>query len=197
MKIRGIVIITPLLSLGLLFVLLLISTPGQAQTGDHLVYLPLVMAPEPIPEPECDPNPQEQAIADFMQDDPDQQRPFLNCDPILAQVARQRALDMGTRKYFSHVNPDGFGPNYLVELAGYSLPDFYNQELTANNIESIAAGYSSASTTWAGWMASDGHRTHILGLHPFWAEQTDYGIGYAYVPGSPYGYYWVVITARH
>ena len=46
-------------------------------------------------------------------------------------------------------------------------------------------------------MNSEGHRTHILVLIPFWAKQADYGIGYAYVPGSPYGNYWVVITARH
>jgi uncharacterized protein YkwD len=46
-------------------------------------------------------------------------------------------------------------------------------------------------------MNSTGHRAHILGLDSFWAEQTDYGIGYANVPGSPYRHYWVVITARH
>ena len=104
---------------------------------------------------------------------------------------------MGTRAYFSHTNPDGYGPNYLVQQAGYALPNWYSQELDANNIESIAAGYGTASAAWEGWMNSTGHRTHILGLDSFWAEQTDYGIGYAYIPGSPYGHYWVVITARH
>ena len=181
----------------LIFTLLLFFTPAQAQSGDQRVYLPLVIVPAPPPEPVCDPNPQEQAIADYMRDDPDQQRPFLNCDPILAQVARERAFDMGTRAYFSHTNPDGYGPNYLVQQAGYALPSWYGQEPDANNIESIAAGYATASAAWTGWMNSEGHRTHILGLIPFWAEQTDYGIGYAYVPGSPYGHYWVVITARH
>ncbi|MFH1635545.1 MAG: CAP domain-containing protein [Chloroflexota bacterium] len=185
-------------ALGLIFALsVLVSTNTQAQTGDHWIYLPLIMALEPTPEPECNLNSQEQALADFMRDDPNQQRPSLRCDPILAQVARERALDMGNRNYFSHVNLNGYGPNYLVQQAGYSLPSFYGQEPTANNIESISAGRSSVEATWTGWMNSDGHRTHILGLQPFWAEQTDYGIGYAYVPGSTYGYYWVVITARH
>jgi len=34
-------------------------------------------------------------------------------------------------------------------------------------------------------------------LDRFWAEQTDYGIGYAYVAGSLYSHYWVVITGCH
>ena len=187
-----------MLALGLIFALsVLVSTNTQAQTGDHWIYLPLIMAPEPTPEPECNLNSQEQTIADFMRDDPNQQRPSLRCDPILAQVARERALDMGNRNYFSHVNPDGHGPNYLVQQAGYILPSFYDQTPSGNNIESIAAGHGSPEAAWNGWMSSSGHRTHILGLIPFWAEQTDYGIGYAYVAGSAYGHYWVVITARH
>ncbi len=44
-------------------------------------------------------------------------------------------------------------------------------------------------------MGSDNHRAHLLGLDPFYGAQTDYGIGYAYIPGSTYGYYWVIITA--
>jgi hypothetical protein len=45
-------------------------------------------------------------------------------------------------------------------------------------------------------MTSSGRGTHILGLHPFFAEQIDYGIGCSYDPGSDYGYYWVVVTAK-
>lgn len=158
--------------------------------GEHTVYLPI------ISRLGCFPNAQEIEIANLMKTYPQQQRPTLICNEILEKVAGERAQDMGARAYFGHTNPDGFGPNYLVEQAGYILPNWYGQDEAANNIESIAAGYGTPSDAWAGWMGSSGHRTHLLGLDPFWAEQIDYGIGYAYVPGSPYGHYWVVITAK-
>ncbi len=157
---------------------------------DKFVYLPLVVRPF-----ECELNPQEQEIASFAINHPDQGRPFMICDPTLAQVARERALDMGTRNYFSHTNPDGYGPNYLVRQAGYALPTWYGTANDANNIESIAAGYTTASATWAGWLNSAGHRTHVLAEDTFWADQTNYGIGYAYVANSTYKHYWVFISA--
>ena len=118
------------------------------------------------------------------------------CSKILSRVAYEKALDMGTRNYFGHTNPDGFGPNFLVEQAGYDLPSWYSQGATANNIESIAAGYTTPAAAWAGWKVSPtGHPDHVLGLNSFWRDQIYYGIGYAYVPGSRYGHYWVFITA--
>ncbi|MCB9421504.1 MAG: hypothetical protein H6667_16995 [Ardenticatenaceae bacterium] len=167
--------------------------PESLQAGSALtatVYLPIVLRPNT-----CDLNPQELEIANFAIQHPDQGRPFMNCDPILAQVARERALDMGTRNYFSHTNPDGYGPNYLVRQAGYVLPTWYGAANDANNIESIAAGYTTASAAWTGWLNSAGHRAHVLAEDPFWAAQTNYGIGYAYVPGSTYQHYWVFISA--
>jgi uncharacterized protein YkwD len=131
-----------------------------------------------------------------MRQDPGQKRPSLTCNLILSQVAHARAVDMGTRGYFNHVNPDGYGPNYLVRQAGYILPSYYDSSPSGNNIESIAAGYATADAAWAGWMNSTPHRTHLLGLNPFFAEQIDYGIGYAYISPSPYLNYWVAITAK-
>jgi uncharacterized protein YkwD len=157
------------------------------------VYIPFITLPA-LPS-NCNLNPQEQEIANLAIQNSEQKRPFMNCDPILAQVARERALDMGTRDYFSHTNPDGFGPNFLVRQAGYVLPSWYDTAVNANNIESIAAGYPTAASAWAGWMNSSAHRTHVLGLKDFWAAQTNYGIGYAYVPGSTYKHYWVFISA--
>jgi hypothetical protein len=147
-----------------------------------------------ITRPACNPNHQEQQLAILMASDPGQQRPSLTCHPILARVARERAQDMVDRRYFDHTNPDGYGPNYLVRQAGYLLPDFYETHATANNIESIAAGNPTAALTWAQWMNSAGHRQHLLGTVPFFAEQVEYGIGYA--SGGIYGHYWVVITAK-
>lgn len=157
---------------------------------NHNLFLPIIV------KPPCLLNVQEQELGLLLEQDPDQQRASLVCHPILAQVARQRAFDMAERHYFSHTTPEGYGPNYLVRQAGYVLPSYYSTALDANNIESIAAGNSTASDTWQQWMSSTPHRTHLLGLDPFFAEQVEYGIGYASDPDSPYHYYWVVITAK-
>ncbi len=140
-------------------------------------------------------NSQEQAIANYMINDPNQGRPSLTLDPILASVARSRAEDMAKRNYFAHVNPDGHAANYLVQQAGYQLPSWWGNDPAANYIESIAAGYSTPQATWNGWMNSPDHRTHILGLNSFYASETYYGVGYYYDPNSTYKYYWVIITA--
>ena len=44
-------------------------------------------------------------------------------------------------------------------------------------------------------MGSPDHKKHLLGEIGFFAEQTSYGIGFYESAGSPYRYYWVVITA--
>lgn len=165
-----------------------------ASAVSPIAFIPL--AAKNSPPPSCSLNPEEEQIAQYMIEHPDQQRPSLTCHPILARVARERAEDMAMRHYFDHTNPDGYGPNYLVRQAGYVLPSYYGTEPDANNIESIAGGYSTPGAAWQAWMNSSGHRSHLLGLHPFYAEQIEYGIGYVYDPSSDYRYYWVVITAK-
>jgi hypothetical protein len=135
-------------------------------------------------------------VAELMKRDSNQHRSSLTYNSILAGVARQRAYDMGKRNYFGHVNPDGIGANYLITQAGYALPSFYGNLKSSNNVESIAAGSETSAEVWQSWMHSSGHRAHILGLDDFYAAQIDYGIGHAFVPGSQYGHYWVIITAR-
>ena len=139
------------------------------------------------------PNAQELEIAQRMKSASGQHRAFLAVDPILSQVARERAADMARRHYFDHIDPDGHGANYLVRTAGYVLPAGYPGD--GNNLESIAAGGSTASTTWSDWMGSPDHKRHLLGEIDFFAEQTSYGVGYYEDAGAPYRFYWVVITA--
>jgi uncharacterized protein YkwD len=131
-----------------------------------------------------------------MRNDPQQQRSSLICNAILVQVAREKALDMATRGYFGHTNPDGYGPNFLVEQAGYLLPSYYNHTPSGNNIESLAGGYSNADDVWQAWIGSSTHRTHVLGEHPFFAEQVDYGVGHIYDAASSHKHYWVLLSAR-
>lgn len=126
-----------------------------------------------------------------------QMRPIakITVDPILSQVARYRATDMAARGYFSHVTPEGFGPNYLVQQAGYALPGWWGNSVSANYIESISAGYTTAAAAWVGWILSPPHCKHVLAQSAFYQDQTRVGIGHVYAPGSLYGHYWVIITA--
>jgi uncharacterized protein YkwD len=166
--------------------------PFAPYAGEE-VYLPALFVPA-APPPACALPPEEAQIAALMRDHPQQQRPSLTCHPILAQVARERAEDMRDRAYFGHTNPDGFGPNYLVTLAGYDLPTYYSTAPDGNNIESIAAGYDSPASAWQAWMNSPPHRAHLLGENTFFAQQIEFGVGYA--SGGPYGHYWVVLAAE-
>lgn len=134
-------------------------------------------------------------IANLARNHPQQQRAAMVYDPVLHLVARAKAIDLATRRYFAHTDPDGYGPNKAVQLAGYKLPEWWGSAKDANYIESLSAGYASAQAAFDGWMGSSGHRQHVLGELAFYAEQTRYGVGYAEVPGSPYTRYYVFVSA--
>ena len=142
-------------------------------------------------------NAEERSLAKLFEKDRDQRRKKMHCDPVLTYVARLRALDMAKRRYFDHVNPDRDGPNVLVQRAGYVLPTFYSHSRSANNVEVIVAGRPTADAAWKAWLKSGHHRPLALGTDRFYRDQTDYGVGYAQVPGSQFGSYWVLISARH
>src|SRR5260221_5396200 len=161
----------------------------------RLLFLAFIFAVSAATRTEAQLNSQEQKIASLLTNAAGQQRPFVVVDPILSRVARARAIDMAKRHYFAHVNPDGHGPNYLVRQAGYPLPASYDQSPTGNNIESCSAGDPTPESAWSGWMGSAPHKTHLLALQSFYAEQTSLGVGYYFDASSDYQYYWVVITA--
>jgi len=166
----------------------------NAQYAQLIVFLPLVVNGFPVTASSANwqLNTQEQQIETLFRNDSEQHRQNPTRNDILAQVARARAQDMAQRNYFSHTNPDGHQPNFMVEEAGYSLPDCYPDN--SNNIESIGLNYTAAVDSWQAWKDSPAHRVHVLGEDPFYADQTDYGIGYAENATSKY---WVLITARH
>ena len=140
---------------------------------------------------------EEQSLAKFLVGDSAQHRSRgeMQLDPILTAVARARAGDLATRRYFSHVNPDGHGPNYMLCAAGYGLPAFWGTNPTDNCVESIGAGYATPEDAWAGWMKSSSHRSHLLAQNSFYRNQTSYGVGFYSDPSSAYRRYWVIITA--
>lgn len=166
---------------------------------DYKLYLPFLQTStesRPVEADACELGEQVAHLLRLLRTHPDQRRLILRCSLQLTTVANARAVDMGERRYFSHVNPDGFGPNYLVRVAGYPLPATYGTTPESNNIESIGAGVGDADQMWNAWMGSQKHTTHLLGNNNFFAEQIDYGIGFAQVPDSPYQFYWVFISAK-
>jgi uncharacterized protein YkwD len=98
--------------------------------------------------------------------------------------------------YVAHTDPDGYGPNYHARQAGYHLPDFYDKEKDANNIESLGVGVEQPWAIWDLWMHSPPHKTHLIGEIPFFREQDEYGIGFYADPDSPQRWYWCVLIAR-
>jgi uncharacterized protein YkwD len=120
----------------------------------------------------------------------------------LAQASEKKALDMASRDYFDHVDPDGYGMNYWIVKAGYQLPDEWVKKKSYNNFESLQAGLSSGIEAIKNLILDEGtnppgHRNHLLGILPFWSNCTDVGIGMARDPDSEYEYYTCVLVAKH
>lgn len=142
------------------------------------------------------PNAMEVALSQLLENHPDQRRFPMVVHPILARVARAKAWDMANRGYEGHIDPDGHGANWLVRQAGYRLPDFYSKLPAGNNVESLQhGGVSEVNEALRLWLTSEGHRIQLLGLDDFYWVQTNYGIGYAHVPGSRKEHYYVFISA--
>ena len=98
---------------------------------------------------------------------------------FLSRAAQWKSNDMGVNAYFGH--DDLFRPWYQrVTDCGYTFPTAIG--------ENIVGGTSSAQSAFNAWKNSPGHNSNML--------STSYkaiGIGRAYVPGSPYSYYWTTV----
>ena len=77
----------------------------------------------------------------------------LSSDPALRCAARVHTLDMATRDFFDHTNPDGQDPGDRIDLTGY---------LWSTWGENIAGGGSTAESTMEQWMNSPGHCRNIM-----------------------------------
>jgi uncharacterized protein YkwD len=131
-------------------------------------------------------------------------RPALAWNDILAQVATEKAIDMATRGYFAHLDPDGYGLNIKMHEAGYTLiPDFIDN-ISNFNFDNLSAQGEADGEVFIYGLINDegvnppGHRNAMLGIVDFWANCTDVGIGIVKgQEGSQYGAYAVVIVAKH
>lgn len=183
-----------LLAILLTFVLIVPEQRVYAQAAQAVVYLPLIANTTAVTNasPTWQLNTQEEELELLFRNDPGQHRLNPTRNEILSKVARARAEDMAQRNYFSHTDPDGHQANFLVSQAGYALPNYF--PANSNNVESIGLNYATAAEVWQAWKNSPAHRIHVLGEEPFFADETDYGLGYA---ESNIGRYWVIITAHH
>lgn len=121
----------------------------------------------------------------------------------LAKVAEFRAKDMANRDYFEHITPEGIGPNYYINKAGYSLNVDWLKDIKANNFESIAANHATAVDAIKAFIIGNNspgfmHRKHILGMDSWYGSLYDIGIGFAKIQeGSTYKTYLCVLIAKH
>lgn len=77
----------------------------------------------------------------------------LTWDEDCAKVAFAHDVDMDTRQFFDHVNPDGKNPFDRMDAAGL------HYQAAGEN---IAQGYPTVEAVMTGWMNSPGHRANIL-----------------------------------
>jgi uncharacterized protein YkwD len=80
--------------------------------------------------------------------------PQLTSNRQLAAAAQAKIKDMISRQYFEHVSPDGKGPSYIIEQAGYKYI-VVGENLALGNFEDNEALIKA-------WMDSPGHRANIL-----------------------------------
>lgn len=98
--------------------------------------------------------------------------------PQLTASAQAYAQAMAAGKFFGHVAPNGSTLVTRDEAAGYSGWSVLE--------ENLAAGQPTAAAVVDAWMHSQSHRDDILS-----PRVRETGVGFVFVPGSPYGYYWV------
>jgi uncharacterized protein YkwD len=102
--------------------------------------------------------------------------------PLQVSIALQNASqwmssDMAAKNYFNHTDSLSRDPFSRMAAFGYAYP-------TASG-ENIAAGNSSAQSTFDQWKASSGHNANML--NPSYKV---IGIGRAYNSASTYRWYW-------
>lgn len=91
--------------------------------------------------------------------------PPLTMNSALRCAARVHSLDMSTRGYFDHTNPEGEGPRDRTTQAGYAGSSWG---------ENIAWGYPTPESVVSGWMNSPGHCANVMR-----AGYTEIGVGFA------------------
>ncbi|HXB10870.1 MAG TPA: CAP domain-containing protein [Bacteroidia bacterium] len=126
----------------------------------------------------------------------------LQWDDSLCAVAERRALSMASRGWFGDVDPDGYGVNYYVNKAAYSLTDEQIKHKKESNFAAIEGGAPSGEIAINNIIIDkdklgDSGRKLLLGIGDVNAALVDVGIGYVHGTGSTkYRSYTCVIIAK-
>lgn len=94
-------------------------------------------------------------------------------NPDLANISRAHSYDMVQRGYYNHYDPDGHGPGYRAQVAGYTCPavseNIAHIGYQRGEVNVYGEGFRNFTTPreWAKavvgrWMESGGHRWGIL-----------------------------------
>jgi uncharacterized protein YkwD len=100
----------------------------------------------------------------------------------LSAAALKHSIDMACNQIVDHHGSNGSTWYSRVESEGYANPRSARENIkVGTNVQD--------SFNW--WMGSQIHRENIL-----FPSVTEAGIGYVFVPGSPYGSYFTLVLAR-
>jgi uncharacterized protein YkwD len=110
----------------------------------------------------------------------------LELDSRLSAAAMKHSIDMGCQGFLDHVGSDGSKYGQRVKAEGYNY-SYVSENIYAGSPD--FGGNAQGAFDW--WMNSTVHRNNILST-----KVSQIGIGYASVPGSPYGGYYTLNFAR-
>ncbi len=110
----------------------------------------------------------------------------LELDARLSAAALKHSVDMGCQGFLDHTGSDGSKFGQRVQAQGYRY-SYVSENIYAGSPD--FGGNAQGAFDW--WMNSTVHRNNILS-----SKVTQIGIGYASVPGSPYGGYFTLNFAR-
>ncbi len=116
----------------------------------------------------------------------DQGLAALELNSSLSAAALKHSADMGCQGFLGHVGSDGSTFGQRVKAAGYAY-SYVSENIYAGSPD--FGGNAQGAFDW--WMNSTVHRNNILSN-----KVSQIGIGFAQVPGSPYGNYFTLNFAR-
>lgn len=108
--------------------------------------------------------------------------PELAFDATLTASAMGYAKYMATTNFFGHYPPSGSTPSGRIAAAGFE---------GQYEGEALSAGQPTPAVALSRLLGSSAHAAILLNSAP-----TLVGVGYFYEPGSKYGHYWAVVTAK-
>jgi len=128
-------------------------------------------------------------------------RPDLEWDDSLAAVAGRKAMSMAGRGYFGHVDPDGYGINYYINKADFSLTDEQLKHKKNSDFEALEGGAPSGEVAIRNIIIDkdnlgDDGRKLLLGIGDFNTGLLEVGIGYVHGGSTKYASYTCVIIAK-